>query len=118
MQLLLNEDQLANLDNTTASASAPSKKSGKKAAQGETGDSAVRDLWNEEGDEFFGQSAAGPTGSGGSGEPADEDESQVPTPTSGRGRKRRGDGTSTRGRKPGGRGGRRKAQAPAADADS
>ncbi|THH31999.1 hypothetical protein EUX98_g2177 [Antrodiella citrinella] len=113
VQLLLNEDQLANLDNA---ASSSSKKAGKKVAQAEPSESAVRDLWNEEGDEFFGHSSA--QAAAGAAEAGDEDESQVPTPTPGRGRKRKGEsGTSTRGRKAGGRGGRKKA-VPVADAES
>lgn len=115
VQLLLNEDQLANLDSAAAASTATSsKKAGKRAAQADTGESAVRDLWNDEGDEFFGHSAA--AGSGEPSERAEEDESQVPTPTAGRGRKRKGEpGTSTRGRKAGGRGGRKKAVAVALD---
>ncbi|KAH8100604.1 SNF2 family N-terminal domain-containing protein [Cristinia sonorae] len=118
VQLLLNEDQLANLDNT-ASAST-SKKAGKRAAQGDSAESGVRDLWNDEGDEFFGHSVAAQNGSVALGEGGDEEESQVPTPTAGRGRKRKGEpGTSTRGRKAGGgRGGRKKAQAAAVDGES
>lgn len=118
VQLLLNEDQLANLDGAAASSSASSK--GKKADKGDSGDSAVRDLWNEEGDEFFGHSAPAQTRV--SSEQGEEEESRVPTPVKtgrGRGRKRE-PGTSTRGSKPrgrGGRGGRRKAQAPPADAE-
>ncbi|TCD67024.1 putative DNA helicase ino80 [Steccherinum ochraceum] len=118
VQLLLNEDQLANLgDATAAAASNPTTKKAGKRAMGENGDSAVRDLWNEEGDEFFGHSA--PAQNGGPNEAPEEEESQAPTPTAGRGRRKKGEaGTSTRGRRGGGRGGRRKAQAAAVDADS
>ncbi|KAH9944513.1 SNF2 family N-terminal domain-containing protein [Epithele typhae] len=49
VQLLLNEDQLANLDVNSGGAS--SKAAGKRPAGAE---GASIDLWNEEGDEFFG----------------------------------------------------------------
>ena len=52
VQLLLNEDQLANLETTAASSA---KKNGKKTPGQADTDAAVRDLWNDEGDEFFGQ---------------------------------------------------------------
>ncbi|KAI0082175.1 hypothetical protein K474DRAFT_1655508 [Panus rudis PR-1116 ss-1] len=108
VQLLLNEDQLANLESNT-SASGSTKQTGRK---GDAPDSSIRDLWNEEGDEFFGHSAP----QGGARIESMEDDENTPTAsTSTRGRKRRGgaDGTpSTRGRKPGTRGGRKKAQVP------
>ncbi|KAF9240898.1 P-loop containing nucleoside triphosphate hydrolase protein [Melanogaster broomeanus] len=55
VQLLLNDEQLANLDN----ANAPGPSSRKAVEQlatdpGNTSGGAVRDLWNDEGDDFFG----------------------------------------------------------------
>jgi DNA helicase INO80 len=47
VQLLLNDEQLANLDTNTL----PSNHMSAKAVEG-----TVRDLWNEEGDDFFGHS--------------------------------------------------------------
>lgn len=112
VQLLLNEDQLANLESTTASSA---KKNGKKTPGQADSDAAVRDLWNDEGDEFFGQPTQ-PQGGARIEEVEEGDGTPAPTAPSGRGRKRKGDGApSTRGRKPGTRGGRKKAQAPPAD---
>ena len=52
VQLLLTPDQLANLDNGTTSTV---KRNGKKpAGQTNVPEGPVRDLWNEEGDDFFG----------------------------------------------------------------
>jgi DNA helicase INO80 len=89
MQLLLNDEQLATLDTTVASAQDVKT----------SGDAAARDLWNEEGDDFFGHS--GPN-SGLAGDVAD-DENSGPVPTaSTRGKKRKPGGTGApRGRKPG-----------------
>ena len=103
VQLLLNEDQLAGL-NAAASVETSSKKSGKKAAAATQNESGIRELWNEEGDDFFGNSG-GPTI-----QELDDEGTPVPT-VSGRGRKK-GDGTvSRRGRKPGPKPGRKKATA-------
>jgi DNA helicase INO80 len=58
VQLLLNDDQLANLDSSNTSGSS-SKKTGKQVvgvSEGSSGDT-MRDLWNEEGDDFFGHSS-------------------------------------------------------------
>lgn len=101
VQLLLNEDQLANLESGVSD-----KAAGKRAAQPNGNGDAMRDLWTEEGDEFFGHSNAasnGPT------EQTKDDES-TPVPTSLRGKKRRADGGGTgRGRGRGrGRGGKQK----------
>ena len=108
VQLLLNEDQLANLDvNGTSSRAA-----GKRPA----GADASIDLWNEEGDEFFGgqPSAAQTNGNG------DGDDDTPPVVTSTRGRKRGGRGgggeSTPRGR---GRGrGRKKAAVTGVDSNS
>ncbi|CCM00896.1 uncharacterized protein FIBRA_02942 [Fibroporia radiculosa] len=117
VQLLLNEDQLASLDsgNSTSSKS----KSKKPADAAQANGSAVRDLWNEEGDEFFGHSGPMQSGLGNGGEAGDDDlGTPVPPHTSGRGRKRKGEGTGApRGRKPGTRG-RRKANVAKGDGDS
>ncbi|KAF9452648.1 hypothetical protein P691DRAFT_696592 [Macrolepiota fuliginosa MF-IS2] len=86
VQLLLNDEQLANLDTKNISSSQINA----KAADG-----TVRDLWNEEGDDFFGHS--GPTNLV---EPNEEDSgTTVPQVTKGK-RRRTGAGTG-RGRKPG-----------------
>lgn len=100
VQLLLNEDQLANLDSNNDANS--EKKNGKKPAH-ETGDAVARDLWNEEGDEFFGHSGAGNSG-GASIQELDDEGTPVP---SGR-KKGRGEGTGRRGRKPGPKPGRKR----------
>lgn len=104
VQLLLSEDQLANLD--TSNVASSSKKNGKRpAGQANGSDTPIRDLWNEEGDEFFGQS--GPMQSGtASIQELDDDGTPVPTTTR---RRRKGDGTSRRGRKPGPKPGRKRA---------
>lgn len=109
VQLLLTDDQLANLETTEPS----TKSKGKKRADTVQAD-AGRDLWNEEGDDFFGQNNAGPAGN-----PADDEESGTPVPTSGRGRKRGGGTGAPRGRRPGTRGrGRGKATVSVGNGDS
>lgn len=111
VQLLLNEDQLASLDGANASV----KGKGKSVPSStQANGNAVRDLWNDEGDEFFGQPASAQPGPGSNADGADDD-SAPPAPIStgrGRGRRRKGEAAATRGHKPGpGRGrGRRKAQ--------
>jgi chromatin-remodeling ATPase INO80 len=89
VQLLLNEDHLTNLD---ASNGLSDKTQGRRPPQGDPTGSSVRDLWAEEGDEFFGSSNTGEQGK-------EEDGISTPPVTSrGRGR-RKGPGTeSTRGR--------------------
>ena len=114
VSLLLNDDELANLESQGSSASV-SKKAGKKAATGATDETsqAVRDLWQEEGDDFFGQggATAAPNSTDGV-----EEESSTPAPvgtTGTRGKKRRGPGGGTRGRKPGpAKGSKRKVALP------
>jgi len=96
VQLLLTEDQLANLETTEPS----TKSKGKKRADAVQAD-AGRDLWNDEGDEFFGQSASGQAGNVGDGV---DDDSGTPIPTTGRGRKRGGGTGASRGRRSGTRG--------------
>ncbi|KAI0662679.1 SNF2 family N-terminal domain-containing protein [Cubamyces menziesii] len=107
VQLLLNEDQLANLE---ANGGSSSNAAGKKPAGNEN---SMQDLWNEEGDEFFGQASTGQAGKAVANDDNDDD-SVPPTPAPrGRGRRGRGGG---RGGRPGGRGRRRANIAAAADA--
>ncbi|KAI0639257.1 SNF2 family N-terminal domain-containing protein [Trametes polyzona] len=110
VQLLLNEDQLASLEANGGSTS--DKVAGKKPAGT---DSAVQDLWNEEGDEFFGQASSGQGGKGGANDDNDDESAPVTPAPRGRGRRGRGGGRGAgRGGKPRGRG-RGKASAAAAD---
>ncbi|KAJ3558033.1 hypothetical protein NM688_g1148 [Phlebia brevispora] len=110
VQLLLTPDQLANLDNGTTSTV---KRNGKKpAGQTNVPEGPVRDLWNEEGDDFFGNSGGPANGTSGIQEVDDEG---TPVPVSGR--KRRGEG-ARRGRKPGPKPGRKKASAAASETGS
>ena len=111
VQLLLNEDQLANLD-SAASAGASAKKNGKKpAGQADGTATPIRDLWTEEGDEFFGQSGI----SGAANIQEYEEEGGTPAPVLPR-KKGRGEGTGARrGRKPGPKPGRKKANGAEAD---
>jgi len=98
MQLLLNDDQLANLD-TSGGLSA--KQAGKRAARSNdpAGDQ-MRDLWNEEGDDFFGHSGAAGSLTA---EQVDEDkDAGTPVPSiSSTGKKRKGPTGAPRGRRPG-----------------
>lgn len=96
MQLLLNDEQFAGIDNDNVSGLS-SKKAGKRpASTNDTNSEAVRDLWNEEGDDFFGHSVSGAaTEKGNDGE-------IVSAPTRGRKRKTGTSGAS-RSRKPGGK---------------
>lgn len=114
VQLLLNENQLANLDSSSA---ATAKKNGKKpAGQAVQDDATVRELWNEEGDDFFGHTAASQAAATATIGDVVEEEG-TPVPTTGRGKKRRGNGDGAR-RKPGPKPGRKKAQPAAAEADT
>ncbi|KDQ63610.1 hypothetical protein JAAARDRAFT_119558 [Jaapia argillacea MUCL 33604] len=100
VQLLLPEDQLANLD---ASTSISAKQSGKRSA-GSTSVDPGQDLWNEEGDEFFGHSV--PNQGGGAESIVDDVAAPI---ASTRGKKRKpAAGASGRGKKAGS-GGRKKA---------
>ncbi len=112
--MLLNEDQLANLDSSTA---ATAKKNGKKpAGQAVQNDTTVRELWNEEGDDFFGHTAPPQVAVATSGDVVEEE--GTPKPSGGRGKKRRGNGDGSR-RKPGPKPGtRKKAQPAAAEVDA
>jgi len=106
VSLLLNDDELANFKNNADVSTAGTN----RAMAGVAADGAVRDLWNEEGDEFFGQ--AGPSQAGGASitEVAEE---EAPPPTKGRGRKRAPRDPNAPRKKPG-----PKKKVPAADADS
>jgi DNA helicase INO80 len=96
VQLLLNDEQLASLDNTSSDLSgktAGPQPSGSDESHGRP----VRDLWNEEGDDFFGH----PSSTGLTtvvGETAN-DEYGTPISSGARGKKRKTG--ATRGRKPG-----------------
>ena len=108
VQLLLNEDQLADLDSNNANLT---KRNGKRAAGSNdpTGtNTPMRDLWNEEGDEFFGH--PGPILPGGASIQELDDEG-TPVPTTDR--RRRGGPGGRRGRKPGPRPGRKRGGAHA-----
>jgi len=89
VQLLLNDDQLASLESSNK---LPGNNDNN---QKKTDQTAVRDLWNEEGDDFFGHTLAGPTDR--------QDEDNVPvTAQSSRGKRRKPGATGApRGRKPG-----------------
>lgn len=93
VQLLLNDDQLANLD---SSGGLSAKQAGKLRAGDGAGDQA-RDLWNDEGDDFFGHSAA-PAGASITeiGEEDKDPGTVVPVP-----KKRKGPTGAPRGRRPG-----------------
>ncbi|TFY83775.1 hypothetical protein EWM64_g245 [Hericium alpestre] len=109
VQLLLNEEQLANLD---PAGKASEKAHGKRPAKvdGEV----VRDLWADEGDEFFGHSNQPPAGGA---DQANDD--AMPVPPSGRGRKRKAGATGgTRGRRGGGKGAASQRKSAAANGDA
>ncbi|KAF9569693.1 hypothetical protein CPC08DRAFT_652613 [Agrocybe pediades] len=93
VQLLLTDEQLANLETSNRLTGA-----GKDKASGKGDQAPVQDLWNEDGDDFFGHTAPQAAD-----RPADEDGNN-PTgaaPTSTRGKRRKAGATgSTRGRKP------------------
>jgi chromatin-remodeling ATPase INO80 len=104
VQLLLNEDQLTNLDSTVATGTSAKKNNKKPAGQADGTDTPIRDLWTEEGDEFFGQSGA----AGGASIQELDDEGGTPVPVAAR-KKGRGEGTGARrGRKPGPKSGRKR----------
>jgi DNA helicase INO80 len=84
VQLLLNDEQLANLDTQNL----PTNRISSKAT-----DSPGRDLWNEEGDDFFGHSALGTLG-----EQNDEDSGTLVVQNT-KGKKRKTGAGTNRGRK-------------------
>lgn len=93
VQLLLNEDQLAGIDSHDVSGLS-SKKSGKQAVgSSDSNGVTARDLWNEEGDDFFGHAVNSATvDRGNQGEPAS---------VSSRGKKRKAGASGARPRKGG-----------------
>jgi chromatin-remodeling ATPase INO80 len=97
VQLLLNDDQLANL-NTSGDLSA--KQAGKRPAGPDDGNGngkPMRDLWDEEGDDFFGHS-----GAAGTAELVEDDkDAGTPVPSVSVGKKRKGPTGAPRGRRPG-----------------
>lgn len=100
VSLLLNDDELASLEKQGSNNSIAARKTSKRSD--ETTDEtsrAVRDLWAEEGDDFFGHS--GQIAGASLTEAADDDESIPVAAPSTRGRKRRGPTGAPRGRKPG-----------------
>ncbi|KAL0072093.1 putative DNA helicase ino80 [Marasmius tenuissimus] len=97
VQLLLNDEQLAGLEQSQAN--------GTPSSAPKPGGDAMRDLWNEEGDDFFGGQPGGGTGNNvGNGNPEGHDDESGAT----RGKKRK---PATRG---GRRGGKKRGGAPAA----
>ena len=91
VQLLLNDEQLASLE---ASDTVSGKKGKRSAAVAHAEGEPVRDLWNEEGDDFFGHSTAA-AGGAGTGETGDDDKPPAP-----KGRKKKaGTAGTTRARK-------------------
>lgn len=111
VSLLLNDDELANLEKQGSNSAISAKKLNKRSTgSSDETSQAVRDLWAEEGDDFFGH--GGPAGSATIAEIPDEDDmTPIPmTKTSGRGKKRRGPvpGSTRGGRGGAGRGQKRK----------
>ncbi|KDR85120.1 hypothetical protein GALMADRAFT_218196 [Galerina marginata CBS 339.88] len=92
VQLLLNDEQLASLESSNR---LPGNREDRSANEKQDGQAAVRDLWNEEGDDFFGHTANAPA--------ERQDEEGVPIVSHSTRGKRRKPGTTgaTRGRKPG-----------------
>ncbi len=99
VSLLLNDDELANLENQGSDNAIASRNQNKRAA-GSTNETsqAVREMWNEEGDDFFGQS--GPGNSMPVTDAGDEEERDFAAPAvkSTRGKKRGGGPGRGRGR--------------------
>lgn len=96
MQLLLNDDQLAGFD---TSGDLSTKQAGKRAAHSnETTGDQMRDLWNEEGDDFFGHSA--PVGGSAAEQVEDDRDTGTPVPSTSAAKKRKTTG-APRGRRPG-----------------
>jgi DNA helicase INO80 len=99
VSLLLNDEELANLGNAPSAVDAsvsvaqPSTKQIGKQPEG----SNVRDLWNEEGDDFFGQPNIAAQGNAGM--DADDDMTPPPLPEALHLTKRKGKTGAKRGRK-------------------
>lgn len=109
VQLLLNDEQLANLDPATATQGLASQD---VPAEGLSSTAPVRDLWNDEGDDFFKPSngAQASLGNGTSNTP-NEEETGAPVPAA-RSKKRRTGAAGSR------KGGKRKSIASAEVATS
>ena len=91
VQLLLNDEQLASLQSSNQlAASEQAKSTGERLSQQEP----MQDLWNEEGDDFFGHTASAPA------ERQDEDNIAM-TSQSIRGNRRKSGTGTNRGRKTG-----------------
>jgi len=92
VQLLLNDEQLASLESSNR---LPGNRKDNPGDEKQDDQTAVRDLWNEEGDDFFGHTATVPA--------ERQDDESVPVVSHSTRGKRRKPGTTgaTRGRKPG-----------------
>ena len=90
VQLLLNDEQLANLDSTSTAQELTTR--GDMPVEGISSVAPVRDLWNEEGDDFFRPNSGAPASLGnGTSNTPNEEEIGAPIPT---GRKKRRTGVS------------------------
>src|SRR5882672_4110215 len=87
VQLLLNDEQLASLD---SSSNLPTTSSGQNEDQ-QKQNVQVRDMWNDDGDDFFGHTVVPSV------DRVDDNATPVPRATRGKGRK----ANASRGRKPG-----------------
>lgn len=99
VSLLLNDDELANLEKQGSdNAIAPRNQNKRVAGSTNETSQAVREMWNEEGDDFFGQSGPGPSIPVTEAGDEEEREFAAPAPKSTRGRKRGGGPGRGRGR--------------------
>lgn len=99
VSLLLNDDELANLEKQGSGENmAATNRLNKQPPGGETSD-VVRDLWAEEGDDFFGHSGLPPAALPGDNQ--DEDDG-TPNPSTNNARAKKGrQSAAARGRRPG-----------------
>ena len=100
VQLLLNDEQLASLDQSGGLAAATQQAGkGKKAERKDGGNGGMGDFWDEEGDDFFG--AGGNAGANASGVAGDKGDDEAATPTVPVKKQRKSKATGApRGRKP------------------
>ena len=92
VQLLLNDEQLASLQSSSRlSANEQAKPTGEKPSQQEP----MQDLWNEEGDDFFGHTASAPA------ERQPDEDTMAMTSQGIRGNRRKSGTGTIRGRKTG-----------------
>ena len=98
MSLLLNDDELANLEKQSANSEGSGKGLSKiPATASSVNELAVKDLWADEGDDFFGQPSSA---SHNVPDVAEEDDTgTIPSAASLRGRKKYGASGAPRGRK-------------------